>query len=110
PILRFWTLMSLTRWPRTKISPSVGTSRPAINRSTVVLPPPLGPSKASNSPSRTEKVTLVTALTPPNCLLTALSSMLMDFVLNGCPLRHFIRPSLLPFQKSFNPQREQGQH
>jgi hypothetical protein len=34
--------MWLTRWPRMKRSPSVGISRPAIIRSTVVLPPPLG--------------------------------------------------------------------
>ena len=58
-MLRFWTETSLTRWPRIKISPSVGISRPAIMRSTVVLPPPLGPSNAINSPSFTEKLTVV---------------------------------------------------
>ena len=59
-----------------KMSPSVGASNPAIIRSTVVLPPPLGPSNAINSPSLTEKETFLTAVTPPNFLLTFFNSML----------------------------------
>src|SRR5882724_9344321 len=59
------------------MSPSVGISSPAIMRNTVVLPPPLGPSNASSSPSLAEKLTLLTAATLPNRLLTFFSSMLM---------------------------------
>jgi hypothetical protein len=57
-------------------SPLVGISNPAIMRNTVVFPPPLGPSKAINSPSLTENVTLLTAGTSPNFFVTPLSSML----------------------------------
>ena len=60
-----------------KTSPVVGISSPAIMRSTVVLPPPLGPSSAINSPSFTEKLTSLTAVTSPNFLVTFLSSMLI---------------------------------
>src|SRR5437667_2302536 len=75
-MLRCCTDRSLTRWPRMKTSPAVGISKPAIMRSTVVLPPPLGPSKAISSPSFTEKVTLLTAVVSPNFLVTFFSSML----------------------------------
>src|SRR6266481_5851049 len=116
-MLRCWTERSLTRWPRTWMSPSVGMSRPAIRRRTVVLPPPLGPSKARSSPSLTEKVTLLTAATLPNRLLTFLSSMLMrPSWENGCfslwlgaPLREFEGARLFPFQKRLDAQGEQRQ-
>ena len=76
-MLRCCTDKSFTRWPRMNTSPPVGISSPAIMRSTVVLPPPLGPSKAINSPSLTENVTLLTAATSPNFLVTPFSSMLI---------------------------------
>ena len=75
-MLRCCTDRSFTRCPRMNMSPAVGISSPAIMRSTVVLPPPLGPSNAISSPSLTEKVTLLTAALSPNCLLTFFSSML----------------------------------
>ena len=49
-------------WPSMKISPWVGISKPAIMRSSVVLPQPEGPSSEKNSPRRMSKVTSSTAL------------------------------------------------
>src|SRR3954471_1523889 len=43
--------------PPTLISPARGFSRPAIERSVVVLPQPLGPSKVKSFPAGTSKVT-----------------------------------------------------
>src|SRR5258706_6105302 len=51
-----------TRSP-TLISPARGRSRPAIERSVVVLPQPLGPSSVNSFPSGTSKVTSCAALT-----------------------------------------------
>ena len=42
--------------PSSSISPASGASKPAIRRSSVVLPQPLGPSRASSSPSRDVEV------------------------------------------------------
>ena len=84
-MLRCCTDKSFTRWPRMNMSPPVGISSPAIMRSTVVLPPPLGPSKAINSPSLTENVTLLTAATSPNFLVTFFSSMLICYQLSTLP-------------------------
>src|SRR5258708_4792211 len=93
-----------------KRSPSVGISRPAIMRSTVVLPPPLGPRRAINSPSLTEKLTLLTAVTSPNFLLTFLSSMLMQSVQSRRGLLgESIVPFRLPFDKRFNGESDEGQ-
>src|SRR5438270_8965993 len=119
-MLRCWTERSLTRWPRMRTSPLVGISSPAIIRSTVVLPPPLGPSSAINSPSWTVKLTLRTATTSPNFLVTLRNSMLMRYQLSTRQLstfftrslRSFVLADLAPFQERFDPQRkqrEQGQ-
>src|ERR1700687_5528429 len=43
--------------PPTSISPETGLSRPAIERSVVVLPQPEGPSKVNSLPSGTVKLT-----------------------------------------------------
>src|SRR6266446_3890767 len=51
-----------TRSP-TPISPARGRSRPAIERSVVVLPQPLGPSSVNSFPSGTSKLTSCAALT-----------------------------------------------
>src|ERR1051326_7306599 len=76
PMLRFsrgtnrLRLLEVTSvWP-SQISPSSGSSRPAIIRSVVVLPQPLGPSRTSSSPSSTSKLTSSTAgrLLPLNSL------------------------------------------
>src|SRR5688500_7101659 len=72
-----------------RISPEVGISRPAIMRRTVVLPPPLGPSRATSSPSRIENVTSFTAVTLPNFFVICSIWMLTeDFWLEGLyPIR-----------------------
>src|ERR1043166_2608687 len=117
--------MSLTRRPRIKMSPSVGSSSPAIMRKTVVLPPPLGPRRATSSPSLTEKLTCFTAATSPNCLVTFLSSMLMPgrascqdsesgsrfvvFGLSRGALSALVIALLFPFQEGLQTQREQGE-
>src|SRR5690348_13838535 len=60
--------------PPIRISPSSGCSKPAINRSEVVLPQPDGPRRDRNSPLRTFSVTALTAVSEPNRLVTARSS------------------------------------
>jgi hypothetical protein len=45
--------------------PPVGSTRPAIIRSVVVLPQPLGPISEKNSPSAISTSTLSTATTVP---------------------------------------------
>src|SRR3954467_9505823 len=52
----------LTSLPPRKIWPEVGSSRPAIMRSVVVLPQPDGPSRQKKSPSGTVKVESSTAV------------------------------------------------
>src|SRR4051812_37297741 len=114
-MLRFWIAISFTRCPRIKMSPSEGISSPAIIRNTVVLPPPLGPSKAISSPSRTEKFTLLTAATSPNFLLTFFTSMLIRsyspgwFRFVGRPLRQFIIPRCFPLNGGLHRQGQQRQ-
>ena len=49
--------------PATSISPEVGRSSPAIERSVVVLPQPEGPSSVNSLPSGTSKLTSCAALT-----------------------------------------------
>src|ERR1043166_1360628 len=56
---------SLTTRPPMRMSPEVGSSRPAIIRSRVVFPEPEGPRRTRNSPSRLCKSTLLTAPTFP---------------------------------------------
>src|ERR1043166_7524629 len=108
------------------MSPPVGISSPAIMRSTVVLPPPLGPSNAISSPSLTENVTLWTAATSPNFLETFLSSMAIGSVFTALPrqesrvglafrpgrrrlLRQRVVAGLLPFEQRLEPKRHQRQ-
>src|SRR5438128_4447536 len=53
-----------TSAPPMRISPALGCSRPATQRSVVVLPQPEGPSSATISPAATENVTSSTAAAP----------------------------------------------
>ncbi len=53
----------MTSLPSIKISPSVGSVRPAMIRKVVVLPQPLGPSKVTYSPLLIVKFTESTAMT-----------------------------------------------
>src|ERR687887_2238638 len=61
----------VTSRPWSRIRPSSGTSKPAIMRSVVVFPQPLGPSKEKNSPSRIASETFWTACDLPKRLLTS---------------------------------------
>src|SRR4051812_17388259 len=59
-----------TTAPPIEISPAVGCSRPATQRSVVVLPQPDGPSSTTISPAATRKLTSSTAARPPaNCFI-----------------------------------------
>ncbi len=51
--------------PPIRIVPAEEPSRPAMQRSVVVLPQPLGPSSETNSPSSTVKERSRTAVTLP---------------------------------------------
>src|ERR1700675_4232084 len=63
--MRRWRgVRSLTTTSPMRISPEVGSSSPAIMRSSVVFPDPEGPRRTRNSPSRLFKSTLTTA---PSC-------------------------------------------
>ena len=44
-------------WPKTRISPCVGRSRPKISLTSVVLPPPLGPTMHTASRSQIDRFT-----------------------------------------------------
>src|SRR6266496_802232 len=67
PMLRFsvgtnrFRADELTTREPSHTSPASGSSSPAIMRSVVVLPHPLGPSNTSSSPSSTSKLTSSTA-------------------------------------------------
>src|SRR5262245_17463018 len=64
-----------TSCPRTSTWPEVGSSSRLIRRSVVVLPQPLGPSKATIFPGATSRLTLSTAaMWPANTLLTSRNS------------------------------------
>jgi hypothetical protein len=58
-----------------RILPAVGSSKPAISRSTVVLPEPLGPSIEKNSPSAMSRSSSSTARTWSKCLLSPRTEM-----------------------------------
>src|ERR1700761_1927163 len=73
-MLRSRGARSRTGSPLSRMSPVVGSSRPAIMRSTVDLPHPDGPSSTMNSPSVTSRLTLSTAVVPSGqTLVTSLS-------------------------------------
>ena len=57
---------------RSSGGPSVTSSKPAIIRSVVVLPQPLGPSMVKNSPSAMSRSIASTAVSSPNRLVTEL--------------------------------------
>src|SRR6266550_1747492 len=60
--------LNVTSSPPSRMRPDVGSSRPAIIRSVVVLPQPDGPSRQKKSPSRTSNVESRTAAKSPNDL------------------------------------------
>src|SRR5215216_3770868 len=66
---------SLTTRPSMRISPAVGSSKPAIIRRVVVFPQPEGPTSTTNSPSSIARLMLLTAATEPNVLRRFCSSI-----------------------------------
>src|ERR1041385_8005393 len=67
--------MPRTERPPIRMSPPVGCSRPAIMRSSVVLPHPDGPSRTRYSPSRqTRLMPSTAAVAPPNDFRTSRTS------------------------------------
>src|SRR3954465_5571918 len=60
---------SRTGSPLSRMSPSDGSSRPAIIRRIVDFPHPDGPSRTMNSPSLTLRLTLFTATVPSGQIL-----------------------------------------
>ena len=72
---------SVIACPSMKISPSLGNSKPAIMRRSVVLPQPEGPSSEKNSPWRIAISAASTAVTSPKRLVTA--AMWMKAVVQG---------------------------
>src|SRR5438046_1376719 len=68
------------RLPSSRTTPASGTSCPLIRLKHVVLPAPLGPISAINSPAGTENETLRTACTPSNAFERSITSStaLMD--------------------------------
>jgi hypothetical protein len=57
--------MSLTRSPDSRTSPAATGTKPAMARSSEVLPLPLGPSSVTNSPAATSKLAPSTILVEP---------------------------------------------
>jgi hypothetical protein len=70
--------MDETGLPCMKISPLVGTSKPAIIRSKVVFPQPLGPSIVKTDSFSKVKLAVLTASTFPKRLDTFWSSTIGD--------------------------------
>src|SRR3954467_2252992 len=64
----------VTSRPSIRIEPLSGISSPATRRNVVVLPAPVGPSSATNSPSPTSSDRSLIAGAPLNALETALIS------------------------------------
>src|SRR5437667_323354 len=65
---------SVISTPRNNTLPSVTGNRPQIRLTIVLLPEPFGPISPRISPSATARSTCSTAHTPPNCLVSNLSS------------------------------------
>src|SRR5262245_43631670 len=74
-----------TRSP-TAISPSVGSTKPAISRSVVVLPQPDGPSRQTSRPWSMFSDTLSTTALPPYRLVRPRNSTDATFYPLGTPI------------------------
>ncbi len=71
PALRRWGGTSSMARSSNRMLPASGRMKPAIMRSSVVLPQPEGPSRKNSSPRSTVKETSVTAGVSPYRLVTA---------------------------------------
>src|SRR5439155_767468 len=77
PILRAYGGSPSTRRSPNRMSPPSTGEKPAIMRSSVVLPQPDGPSSVNSSPSPISSVTRSTAVAAPNRLVTSRSAILI---------------------------------
>src|SRR5438874_12934596 len=77
PILRAYGGRPSTRRSPNRMSPPSTEEKPAIMRSSVVLPQPDGPSSVNSSPSPTSSETRSTAMAAPNRLVTSRSAILI---------------------------------
>lgn len=75
--------MDETSLPCIKISPLLGVSKPAIIRSKVVFPQPLGPRIVKTDLWGKVKLAVLTACTCPKCLDTLQSSTIGDGSITG---------------------------
>src|SRR5205814_6007280 len=80
PILRAYGGSPSTRRSPNRMSPPSTGEKPAIMRSSVVLPQPDGPSSVNSSPSPTSSETRSTAVAAPNRLLTSRSAILTPWL------------------------------
>src|SRR5215470_17048897 len=81
-MLVIWYERAIPRWeirsgdrpvmssPARKIAPDVGRRTPVRQLKNVLLPAPLGPMMARTSPSLTEKSTPLSAVSPPNRIVS----------------------------------------
>src|SRR5688572_26394336 len=101
--------------------PALAASSPAMMRSSVVLPQPEGPSRATSSPDSTSRLTLRSAWKSPNCLLTLRISILIFLFLSSHArvllrtLRRQVGQGLhlalvAPLDHRLDHQRDQGQY
>src|SRR5437773_5033224 len=74
PMLRLWAGVSVMSSPPTRISPLVGSSKPAIIRKVVVLPEPLGPSRVRSIPLSILNDRSSTTRVAPNALTSPRTS------------------------------------
>src|SRR5437867_94677 len=81
-MLRRYGGRSMIEAPATRMSPCVGSSKPAIMRSVVVLPEPLGPSSVRKVPPSTANDTSSTTRVPPNALVSRRTSSGAPWILN----------------------------
>src|SRR5947207_241981 len=77
PILRAYGGRPSTRRSPNRMSPPSTGEKPAIMRSSVVLPQPDGPSSVNSSPSPISSETWSTAVAAPNRLVTSRSAILI---------------------------------
>src|SRR5437879_7710813 len=69
--------------PSSSMVPSLGSRKPAIMRSVVVLPQPDGPSSETNSPRVSASVARSTAVTAPKRQVTSRRTSLLTFHRGG---------------------------
>ena len=80
---RFCGGVEVTSSPPTMTVPALGSVKPAIIRSVVVLPHPEGPSREKNSPLAMSRSRLSTTVSLPNCLVRPRSDTAGDSAVAG---------------------------